>query len=173
MKNNGNEIKRKIKDYGSDILGSTWYKKAFSQTHHGKTSVGRHSIRVAEETLKVCALLSRLGISVDEKIAVRAALLHDLGILGRDQKFSSQYEMSRRHPLESLVVAKEFEPHIDERIEQAITRHMFPVFSKPPTKAEAIAVCIADKVASVRDIVQKNETFKKSRGSKHEISGYY
>ena len=152
MKISNEKLTKKIEYYGRDILSSKQYKRAFAEKHHFNSSVGEHSISVAKETIKICGFLSRHGIKVDERKAVRAALLHDLGMLGRRNKFSSQYETSRRHPIDSLAVAKEFEPDLDDVMTQAIARHMFPIFSKPPTKPEAIAVCIADKVASVKEL---------------------
>ena len=161
MKYTNDQLEQKIKEYGRDILTSDLYKEAFAQKHHHKTSVGKHSLRVAKETIRVCDFLARHGVEVDERKAVRAALLHDLGILGRDEKFASNFETSRRHPIESLRVAEAFEPEMDETMRQAIERHMFPVFAKPPTRPEAIAVCMADKVASAKDLFSKRSTRKR------------
>ena len=143
-----------IRAYGGDILSSDIYKKAFKQKHHHNSSVGRHSLEVAREALNICRWLERIGVEVDEKKAVRAALMHDLGMIGRDDKYSSRYETSRRHPIDSLAVAKEIAPDMDERMAEAIERHMFPVFSKPPVKSEAVAVCIADKLATIKAIIK-------------------
>lgn len=146
------QLNQKVKEYGRDILTSKEFAEAYEQTHHHKSTVAKHSLRVARDTIRVCEFLSRHGVEVDERKAVRAALLHDLGILGRDERFSSSYEMSRRHPIESAMKASKFEPVMDETMRQAIERHMFPVFAKPPTKPEAVAVCIADKMGSFQDL---------------------
>ncbi len=163
------DIENKIREYGEDILCSEYYRQAFEQAHHGGSSVAKHSLRVAMDTLKVCRFFRQHGIKVDERKAVRAALMHDLGILGRDDKFDSQYEMSRQHPIESVKVARLFEPQMDETVKQAIERHMFPVFAKPPTKPEAIAVCIADKTASMQDVYHMLEEYLDSLRKDGEI----
>ncbi|MBQ9632991.1 MAG: HD domain-containing protein [Lachnospiraceae bacterium] len=148
-------IKAKIKRYGRDILSSDTFKRALEQVHHYDNSVGRHSLQVAWETLRVCKVLRQLGIEVDERKAVRAALLHDLGMIGREMKYANNYETSRKHPVDSLAVARKLVPDLDESMIQAIERHMFPIFAKPPTKAEAVAVCIADKLASIKEVKEK------------------
>ncbi len=155
------ELEKKIWEYGRDILSTEQYQAAFEQVHHGRSSVAKHSLRVAADTLRVCEFFSRKGIEVDERKAVRAALLHDLGILGRYDKFKNNYETSRQHPVESIKVAREIDEDFDETIRQAIERHMFPVFAKPPTKPEAIAVCIADKSGSMRDVLKILGKWKK------------
>ncbi len=157
MKLKNSYIEKKIKEYGRDIISSDIFAKANRQTHHNTTTVGKHSLRVAWSTVKICEFLIRHGIKIDERSAVRAALMHDLGIIGRHEKFSNSYDTSRRHPKESLLIADKIEPQMSEGMRQAIERHMFPVFAKPPTRPEAIVVCIADKIGALGDLIAKNK----------------
>ena len=76
---------------GAGVLASGYFVNAMHQKHHGRTTVGDHSMRVACTGLQISRLLERFHIDVDEKTVIRSALLHDLGILGRIQQ-KQRYE---------------------------------------------------------------------------------
>jgi HD superfamily phosphodiesterase len=149
------EILKLIRDYGSDVLKSDCFLSSKDQKQHFRSSLERHTERVAVNTLKICRIFKKLGIKADEKMAVRAALCHDLGLEGRKKRYSSSYESLRRHPAESVKIAKKIYPEMNEKMEQAILRHMWPLTLRMPKSSEGLAVLLADKMASVSDIISR------------------
>lgn len=139
--------------YGRHILSSEEFKEALSQKHHFRSSVGTHSLRVANAALKMGYLLEHLGISSDKKRLVVGGLSHDLGILHRKDKFSGARDCCARHPVDSLTVAQKLTPDLDQETREAILRHMFPLTIKPPTSLEGVLISLADKYASIKDLI--------------------
>ena len=87
-----------IERYGADVLDSEELQHAFQQTHHTWSTVGEHTLRVAAASLIICYALRKIHVRTDISAVVKGALCHDLGILGRDEKYSSRKECSRQHP---------------------------------------------------------------------------
>ncbi len=146
-------LKKRIKEYGREVLKSKLFKKSFKQKHHLHTTVGKHSLQVALWSLKIADYLSSHGISVDTGLVVRAALLHDLGMIGRDRKYKNNLECSRRHPVESVLAAKRIIGHLSPKMENAILNHMWPLSPNPPSSWEGLAVSLGDKAASIADLI--------------------
>ena len=107
---NGNYSLHNVKDilfmYGTDVIETPEFQDAFYQIHHVRTTVAVHSINVAVISIVLCILLSRIHVRTDMKDVVRAALCHDLGIMGRHQKYRNNFECSQQHPVDSVEVAK-------------------------------------------------------------------
>lgn len=153
MKKNDISMNRRIKAYAGDIIKSDEFKRMMVQTHHLKTSLGKHSVSTAKMGLILCDFLKRHGISVDEEKVVKTALLHDLGMLGRDERYRNNFECGRFHPDNSAEEARRLWEDIDEESVAAIKSHMWPLSKTMPHTKEAVALCIADKMASMRDII--------------------
>ena len=152
-----------IKKYGSDILCSEEFIQAFSERHHLKSNVGNHSILTARMSLNLCKVLNRFGYIVDEENAVRISLLHDLGMLGRKEKYKNTRVCHRMHPIDSAITAKQIWNDIDRDSVAAIRNHMWPLTPKRPASREAYVLCVADKMAAVGDWFiskKKYEIFK-------------
>ena len=154
--------KERIKDdlmlYGNDVLQSEEMKKAFEQTHHQWSTVGEHTFRVAFSSVMICYALRKLNIKVSIPAVVVGALCHDLGILGRNEKFSSAKECSREHPKDSVEVARELLSEMPEKTEDIIERHMWPAGeSEAPNSIEGVVVSVADKYSAVKDLVKGSE----------------
>ena len=64
-------------------------------------------MRVTVTSILICYVLKKLGIKVKLPIVVVGALCHDLGMLGRAEKYESDKECHREHPKESVIVAQE------------------------------------------------------------------
>ena len=141
-----------LKRYGSDIIHSEEMEKAFEQTHHKYSTVGEHTMRVAFSSVRLCKLLDRFHIDVDVPTVVIASLSHDLGILGRYEKYSSKKECSREHPKDSVIVAKGLLEDMSLKTQDVIERHMWPAGKcKAPNSIEAVVVSVADKYNAVKD----------------------
>ena len=144
--------------YGNDVLQSEEMKKAFEQTHHQWSTVGEHTLRVGFYSVMICYALRKLNIKVSIPAVVIGALCHDLGILGRSEKFSSAKECSIEHPRESVIVARELVGEMPEKTEDIIERHMWPAGnSEAPNSIEGVVVSVADKYSAVKDIVKGSD----------------
>ena len=150
---NQHDYSIRIKKYGKDILDSQEFIKATHQVHHLRTSVANHSLLTAKMGLKVCDRLKKRGITVDENKVVRVALLHDLGMLGRAHRYKNNFECGYYHPINSVITAKKLWPEIDPASENAIQSHMWPLSLSIPTSREAFILCLADKMASIRELL--------------------
>lgn len=154
--------KDRIKDdlmlYGNDVLQSEEMKQAFQQTHHQWSTVGEHTFRVAFSSVMICYALRKLNIKVSIPAVVIGALCHDLGILGRNEKFSSARECSIEHPKESVEVARGLVSDMPDKTEDIIERHMWPIGeSEAPNSIEGVVVSVADKYSAVKDLVKGSE----------------
>ena len=110
--------------YGGDLIRSEIMQKAFEQTHHRRSTVGEHTFRVARASVKIGHVLQKLHIPVDMSAVVVGSLCHDLGIIGRNEKYASDIECYRKHPDDSVTVAKELVDDLPEKTEEIIQRHM-------------------------------------------------
>ena len=161
-------IKGDLMRYGNDVLQSEEMKKAFEQTHHQWSTVGEHTLRVAFSSVMICYALRKLNIKVSIPAVVVGALCHDLGILGRSEKFSSAKECSREHPKDSVEVARNIVGEMPEKTEDIIERHMWPAGeSEAPNSIEGVVVSVADKYSAVKDLVKGSEV--KNTGVKNYL----
>ena len=142
-----------IRKYGRDILASDKFRQARGQIHHYRTSVASHSIKTAISGLKLCSIMRRMGISVDARMVVRTALLHDLGMVGRSDLYRNNYECCMKHPGNSASISRQICSEIDEKSLAAIESHMWPLSVHMPGSKEAFVLCMADKIASVKDLI--------------------
>ena len=166
--NRRDRIRNDLELYGEEVLNSEEMRQAFEQTHHTWSTVGEHTFRVAFTSVLISYALKKLNIKVSVPAVVVGALCHDLGILGRKNKFSSAKEMSREHPKDSVAVARELVGEMPDKTEDIIERHMWPAGqSKAPNSIEAAIVSAADKYSAVKDIIKGSEV--KETGVKYFV----
>ena len=153
------KIRNDLKRYGSKILNSDEMQEAFSQTHHLRSTVGDHTQRVAEKSLAICHALEKLHIRTDIPAVVAGSLCHDLGILGREEKYGSGRECYRQHAADSVEIARKLVDDLPGKTEEIIRNHMWPTpGSKMPHSLEATIVSVADKAVSVEDFLRGSKT---------------
>jgi uncharacterized protein len=163
-------IRNDVELYGGEVIDSEEMQKAFDQTHHFWSTVGEHTIRVTASSMKICYVLKKLHINVNIPAVVVASLCHDLGMLGRDEKYTSDKECHREHPKDSVAVAREIVSEMPEKTEDIIERHMWPMGpSEAPNSVEGFVVSIADKYNAVKDLVIGSEV--NHTGVRHYMSG--
>lgn len=122
--------------------------KKFKQ--HGHTSVFRHSCNVA---LLSSRLASIFRWKVDRPSLLKGALLHDYFLYDWHDKDPAHRWHGLRHPAVAYANAKR--DFILTPTETDIIRHhMFPLTPTPPKSAEAVFVCIADKICAVLEILR-------------------
>lgn len=146
-------VRTEIHRYGDPVLHSDQFREALDQKHHGTSSVGEHTLRVTASSLRLSHALEHIGVFSDTRSIVQGALCHDLGILGRDQKYTSKRHCYVQHPKDSVSVARELIPELDAKTERIIRRHMWPIGGPLPRSREEIIVSLSDKYASVKDVI--------------------
>lgn len=137
-----NELK---KEYAQKIITSQYFINARSQAHHPNTTVASHTLGVAAVSLRLFYALEKLRINIDKEALTKAALCHDLGIVGRYDKFKNDFICCQRHPVDSVSVAKSIFPDLDKKTIDCIKNHMFPLTPIPPCCIEGILINFADK----------------------------
>lgn len=141
--------------YGQSIIESPIFQSGYNQTHHLKMTVSDHAMDVTIMSVTYARLLKKLHIKINEKDLVQGALCHDLGILGRDEKFENNRECCKMHPVLSVEEAKKLIPDLDQKTSDVIRRHMWPAtaFKLPPNSKEAFLVSLADKYSAIREFI--------------------
>lgn len=132
-----------------EIYNSHFFHVALSQTHHNQTTVAVHTLGVAATSLRIYYILEALGLNLNKESLLKGSLCHDLGIVGRDEKFDNNRECLRKHPLDSVIAARDIFPDLDERTEDAIRHHMWPCTLLPPHHREGFIITVADKYCAV------------------------
>lgn len=146
-------IKSLLYQYGNDILLSEEFQSAFRQTHHKCMTVAEHSLGVAIVCLYICLILQRMNISVRMRSLTIAALCHDLGIMGRHEKYRNDLECFGKHPEDSLEVIRNMisADEYNDVIENSVRRHMWPLTPVPPKYQEGVILTAADKISAVME----------------------
>lgn len=161
-------IRQDLQRYGGDVLASEEMSRAFEQTHHQWSTVGEHTLRVAVSSVMICYALRKLNIRVSIPAVVVGALCHDLGMLGRSERYASNKECSIEHPKESVAAAREIVGELPDKAEDIIERHMWPLGdSGAPNSIEGVVVSVADKYNAVKDVIKGSDI--KNTGIKNVI----
>ena len=152
------QMRRLLYKYGGDILGSDQFHQAFGQTHHKCMTVADHSLGVCVVCLYICLVLKKMHISVRVRDLTVAALCHDLGIMGRYDKYRNNIECCGRHPVDSLDCIRDLigEEEFNDIIENSVRRHMWPLTPVPPRYREGLILTTADKVSAVMELLGRS-----------------
>lgn len=160
------EIQREVRRLGGDIISSERFAKAYDVPHHSKSgNIALHSLETAGYALMIARWLERHGVSVNVRDAVRAGLLHDIGMTEDEVFLSPSRKKARSHPREGVRIARE-EFEANETQAEAIRHHMFPVFATPPRTIEGWVVTAADKCCSVHEVSRSSEELVEAAGSR-------
>ena len=133
-KESNRRIAADISAYGKEVIDSDLFRKAFAQKHHTNTTVGEHTLNVTAAALRLC---------------------HDLGIIGRYEKFENNRVCCRLHPIDSVRISRKLVPEIDHKTEEIIRCHMWPLNGWMPTSAEGYLITVADKYSSIRELLYR------------------
>lgn len=141
---------------GGGILQSEIFSRAMQERHHW-TSVGEHSLGVAQEALRIADLLARFGLRADRDVLVLCALCHDLGIIDRLKKYGdSAARCCRGHPKDSLRLYEQYVHPASPTERDCVLHHMWPVLPAPPHTLEGMIINLADKRASFREVLARS-----------------
>ena len=132
---------KEFMDVASPILENEEFTKTKEIFHHGDTRYN-HSVRVAY----VSYLLSK-GLGFDTKSVIRAGTLHDFFLERDDKNIATLSKMFINHP----SIAKENAMNyfdLNEKEQNIIESHKFPISSVAPKYKEAWIVSLSDKIVA-------------------------
>ena len=114
-------------------------------THHKMTTRFQHSLNVSYYNYRVCRLFR-----LDATSAARAGLLHDLYHYDTAHYVSSDHSIrhSSYHPMVALEGASQL-LQLNEREQDMIENHMWPVTSARPKYAETYVITFVDKYCAL------------------------
>lgn len=141
-----------------DILESSEFQKRKEYPHHGSISVYDHSLKVS----KIAYKLSKKFKSIDSNSVAIGALLHDMydkpwGKSSEKKPFFKKHGFT--HANEALENTKKLYPnYLNEKVEDIIKKHMFPLNIAPPKYKESWLVSLIDKCVSM-EVLTKPEFF--------------
>ena len=130
-----------------NILYHPEFQKRNQYKHHGSITVYDHSLAVSRFSYKVAKFIKR-----DYIVAAIGGLLHDFYYKPWQGNSKSKKLLEKHgfvHAKEARDNAKIYFPeYMNEKIENIILRHMFPLNKIPPKYIEGWIVTIADKCVS-------------------------
>lgn len=124
----------------SDILKNDKFIQLKYEVHHGMNRLD-HSLNVAKNTYKVAKKLNFKNY----KEVTRAALLHDFFTI---EDLNGHLQII--HPRVAVKNTKEFF-ELDERQENVILSHMFPLSTVMPKYKESWLVSTIDKLVAIQE----------------------
>ena len=89
----------------------------------------------------------------DRRCITVASLCHDLGMVGRKDRYKNNLECCIKHPRAALTEAGRLIDDIDPKTEKAILSHMWPLGVRIPTSSEGWILAAADKIVSTAGTV--------------------
>ena len=127
----------------SDIINKEKYQSLKDDPHHGLNRY-IHSMRVAKNTYRLAKLFK-----LDYVSATRGALLHDYF---NDYEYRSTKGLKKgaMHPIIALNNARR-EYNLNEKEENIIASHMFPMGDIKPNCRESWLVTTVDKLVALRE----------------------
>ena len=147
------------KELGQYIVSSPLFRRSLKQEHHFDTTLGRHSIEVTKAAMRLCSKLDQLGIQTDHNCMMVASLCHDLGMVDRNDRYQNNMECCQKHPGNSVTEALKLLPDLDQKTQDAILSHMWPLSRHMPSSKEGWILLAADKYVSsagtIRHLLEK------------------
>lgn len=137
------------------VLDHPEFQKRKTYAHHGEESVYTHSIKVSFLAYRIAKHLP-----IDETEVALAALLHDF----YDKPWQENKEKKSFFRMHGFVHAHEayvnahlyFDELLNNKMDDMILRHMFPLNIRPPRYLGSWVVTISDKIVSLN--IFKNPT---------------
>lgn len=114
--------------------------------HRAGVSCFDHSVLVSRISWRICRALG-----LDGRAAARGGLLHDLYLY--DPRSLPSWRQCFAHPVAAARNAAALEGALSPKEENCILAHMWPLSVRMPHSREAAAVCLADKLCSVAEVL--------------------
>lgn len=131
-----------------DILNNNEFNKLETIEHHGTNRL-EHSKKVSYYSYKICQKLH-----IDYISAARAGLLHDFFMSKNNRTTKDRILSFFTHPKKALKTANQhFE--LNDKEQNIIECHMFPVNITLPKYLESWIVSITDKIVGTYEFLEK------------------
>lgn len=124
------------------ILEHKEFLKTKSIVHHGNTRYN-HSVRVAYIAYKLSKMFG-----FDTESTIRAGALHDFFLVRDDKNIASSTKMLIEHPKMAKENAIKYFG-VNDKEQNIIESHMFPISSVAPKYKEAWIVTLSDKLVAM------------------------
>lgn len=138
-----------------DILKNEEFQKRKNYSHHGEISVYDHSLEVSKMCYTIAKRLNR-----DYKSAAIGGLLHDFYFKPWKENKEKKPLFQKHgfvHAKEAVVNSYRFFPELmNDKVENIILRHMFPLNKIPPKYLESWIIVFVDKYVSLEVLRQKH-----------------
>ena len=145
-----------FRSYVDDIWSSEMVQRLDNYEQHHKTSRKQHSLNVAYYSFKIAK-----KIGANPRLSARAGLMHDLYWYDWHTKKIPQWHPVF-HPRLAMKNATKLNSDITKREQDAILKHMWPLYPGVPRYKESYAVTMADKYAATLEVATQ---WSKSIGS--------
>ncbi len=139
-------------NYIADLLEFKEVKDLDEYEQHFRTSRLQHCINVSYYSYRIASV-----IGADPKKSARAGLLHDLFHYDWHKDKTPQLH-AFYHPKLALENARKI-VHLSSCEEDAILKHMWPLYWGMPSYRESVAVTMADKYAASLEVCYQWGTF--------------
>ena len=134
-----------------DILANPVFQKMDNYIQHGTTTTLKHCLDVSYVSYKICK-----SYGFDYRSAARGALLHDLFLYdwhGYAKRTGNHFH-GFTHPRVALHNATHYF-ELNEKEQDIILKHMWPLTVVPPKSAEGYVVMYADKYCGLIETVKR------------------
>lgn len=138
-------------DYISDILGNDYFEELKHIKHHDSTRY-LHSLKVSYLSYKIAKTCN-----LDCESTARGGLLHDFFFTTTENYSTTQDKLkifTYAHPIIAAENAK-CEFNINNKEENIIKAHMYPLSKYRPKYIESVVVSIVDKVLGIEEFIKK------------------
>lgn len=128
----------------NNLLNHKEFIKTKEIFHHGSTRFD-HSVKVGYFSYKLSKIFG-----FDYKSAAKAGVLHDFFLIRDDKNLLTETKMFIKHPkIAKENAIKYFQ--INEKEQNIIESHMFPVSNVVPKSKEAWIVTLCDKIVALQE----------------------
>lgn len=142
----------------NEILDNPEYQRRLEYHHHENRSVYTHCLMVSYYSY----LISK-KLKLDYRSTAIAGLLHDF--------YYEDWQMNPKrglknlhgfvHPGQALENSKVYFPEfLNDKVNDSIVKHMFPLTIKPPKYAEGWIITLVDKMVSFEIFKQPKQLYK-------------
>ncbi len=135
-------MNREYEQITKDILNNKKFQSLKNEVHHHNSNRYNHCLEVSKKTYKVCKKLN-----LDYMSATRAALVHDFFF---EDEFKNKKQQLLKHPKQALKNANQI-ISLNEKEQNIIESHMYPVGKKCPRYKESIVVDVVDDIVSIKE----------------------
>jgi len=155
-------ILRRLREKRFEMLLEDYYKSEIVRQmdqyiHHGQTTTFAHCENVAWTSYLIN---EKLGLNVDEKELLEAAMLHDLFLYDWHDGDPSR----KTHGFDHAAIACENAAKyfkLSKKQQDAIRSHMWPLnITNVPKSKEALIICLADKYCALIETLNRNKSVR-------------